>query len=53
MQNYQKSSIRLSDTKPLTIVEQACKKVTGFAELYNELRRFISINGKSDSALEN
>ncbi len=54
MHNFQnqKTSIRKSD-KPATIVEQACEKVSGFTELYNELKRSISINGKSESALEN
>lgn len=54
MQNYQnqKTSIRKSD-KPATIEEQACGKVSGFTELYNELKRSISIKGKSESALEN
>jgi hypothetical protein len=50
MQNYQKTSIRKSDKSP-TIVEQACESVFGFSELYNELKRSISINGKSVRAL--
>ena len=53
MQNFQTTSIRKSDEKPATFVEQACEKVSGFTELYNELKRSISINGKSESALDN
>ena len=53
MQIYQKKSIRTTDVKPATIVEQACEKVPGFTELYNELKRSITINGKSESALVN
>ena len=53
MQTYQKKSIRMTDVKPATIVEQACEKVPGFTELYNELKRSITINGKSESALSN
>jgi integrase/recombinase XerD len=37
----------------VTVVQQACNKVKGFSELYNELKRSISINGKSQSALIN
>ena len=43
MQIYQKKSIRIADVKPATIVEQACEKVPGFTELYNELKRSICI----------
>ena len=35
------------------IVQQACNKVIGFPELYKEMERSISINGKSQSALIN
>ena len=37
----------------VTIVAQACAKVTGFAQLYKDLERSISISGKSDSLLTN
>jgi site-specific recombinase XerD len=37
----------------VTVVQQACEKVKGFADLYWELKRSISINGKSQSALVN
>lgn len=35
------------------IVQEACPKVKGFSELYQELERSISINGMSQSALDN
>jgi len=37
----------------VTVVQQACEKVKGFADLYWELKRSISINGKSQSCLVN
>ncbi|MDR0795481.1 MAG: site-specific integrase [Tannerella sp.] len=53
MQTYQKKSIRVSRMKPAVIVDQACAKVPGFKELYNELKRSITIRGQSESALAN
>jgi site-specific recombinase XerD len=53
MQNHEKSSVRVLDSKPATIVEQACEKIIGFRALYNELKRSIVIEGKSESALQN
>ena len=53
MQFYQKKSNRMSEERPATIVEQACEKVPGFTELYNELVRSITIKGRSQSALTN
>ena len=53
MQTYQKKSILITDVKPAIIVEQECEKVPGFKELYKELERSITINGKSESALTN
>ncbi len=37
----------------VTIVAQACVKVTGFAQLYKEMDRSICISGKSGSLLTN
>ena len=37
----------------VTIVSQACAKVTGFAQLYKELERAINVSGKSTSTLTN
>ena len=37
----------------VTIVAQACAKVTGFAQLYKEMERSICISGKSGSLLTN
>ena len=40
-------------TDYVTIVQQACDKVTGFLLLYKEMERAISISGKSKSTLTN
>jgi site-specific recombinase XerD len=53
MQKFQKRSDRVFEMNPATIVMQACEKVPGFTELYNELKRSITISGKSGSALAN
>lgn len=37
----------------VTIVQQACNKVTGFEQLYKELERAINVSGKSTSTLTN
>ena len=37
----------------VTIVKQACNKVTGFSELYKEMERAISTTDKSKSTLTN
>lgn len=37
----------------VTIVEQACDKVTGFTKLYKDLERSINLSGKSKSTLTN
>lgn len=37
----------------VTIVQDACNKVTGFEQLYKELERAISVSGKSTSTLTN
>ena len=36
-----------------TLVQQASRKVTGFAQLYKELQRAINVSGKSRSTLTN
>lgn len=53
MQNEQTTVLRPMDKDYVTIVEQACGKITGFAELYKEMERAISITGKSKSTLIN
>jgi hypothetical protein len=53
MQKQQKRYPNFRDENYVSIVEQACTKVVGFRELYKELERSITINGKSQSALEN
>ena len=42
---------RPTDKNYVTIVKQACNKVTGFEQLYKEMERAISITGKSKSTL--
>ncbi len=37
----------------VTIVQEACNKVTGFEQLYKELERAINVSGKSTSTLTN
>ena len=44
---------RTMDKNYVTIVKQACNKVTGFEQLYKEMERAISITGKSKSTLTN
>lgn len=44
---------RPTDKDYVTIVKQACNKVTGFEQLYKEMERAISITGKSKSTLTN
>lgn len=47
------TGLRPTDKNYVTIVQQACNKVTGFSELYKEMERAISITGKSKSTLTN
>ena len=51
MQN--KSATGLRTTDYVTIVQQACTKVTGFTQLYSDLERSINVSGKSKSTLTN
>ena len=44
---------RPTDKNYVTIVKQACNKVTGFEQLYKEMERAVSITGKSKSTLTN
>lgn len=53
MQNNQTTGLRTAATDYVTIVQQACSKVTGFSELYKEMERSVSISGKSTSTLTN
>lgn len=53
MQNKQTTGLRPMDKDYVTIVKQACDKVTGFEQLYKEMERSISITGKSKSTLTN
>ena len=47
------TGLRPTDKNYVTIVQQACNKVTGFAQLYKEMERAICITGKSKSTLTN
>jgi len=49
----QTTGLRPMDKDYVTIVKQACDKVTGFEQLYKEMERAISITGKSKSTLTN
>lgn len=53
MHTKQTTGLRTAAKDYLTIVQQACDKVTGFSLLYKEMERGISISGKSKSTLTN
>lgn len=49
----QTTGLRTVANDYVTIVEQACAKVSGFEQLYKELERSICVSGKSNSTLTN
>jgi site-specific recombinase XerD len=53
MQTKQTTGLPTAASDYVTIVKQACLKVTGFSGLYKEMERAISITGKSKSTLTN
>ena len=53
MQNRQTTGLRTAGNDYVTIVQQACAKVTGFTKLYQDLERSINVRGKSKSTLIN
>lgn len=53
MQTKSTTGLRRAAKDYVTIVEQACDKVTGFSQLYKEMERAVSITGKSKSMLAN
>jgi site-specific recombinase XerD len=53
MQKQQTTGLRYASKDYVPVVERACSKVSGFSELYQELKRSISINGMSESSLVN
>jgi integrase/recombinase XerD len=53
MQNKQTTGLRVAASDYVTIVQQACDKVTGFTKLYQDLERSINVSGKSKSTLTN
>ncbi len=53
MQNKQTTSLHTAANNYVTIVQQACNKVTGFSKLYQDLERSINVSGKSKSTLTN
>ena len=53
MQTKQTTGLRTAANDYVTIVAQASGKVRGFADLYKEMERSISVSGKSSSTLTN
>ncbi len=53
MQTKQTTGLRTAAKDYVTIVQQACSKVTGFSDLCKEMERAICISGKSKSTLTN
>jgi integrase/recombinase XerD len=53
MQNKQTTGLGCKAKDYVTIVQQACDKVTGFTKLYQDLERSINVSGKSKSTLTN
>ena len=53
MQNKSATGLRTAATDYVTIVQQACNKVTGFTQLYSDLERSINVSSKSKSTLTN
>jgi integrase/recombinase XerD len=53
MQNKQTTGLHTAANNYVTIVQQACDKVTGFTKLYQDLERSINVSGKSKSTLTN
>ena len=53
MQTKQTTGLPTAANDYVTIVQQACNKVTGFLQLYKEMERSITITGKSRSTLTN
>ena len=51
MQTKQTTGLRTAATDYVTIVQQACDKVTGFLLLYKEMEPAVFISGKSKSTL--
>jgi integrase/recombinase XerD len=53
MQTKQTTGLPTAANDYVTIVQQACNKVTGFLQLYKEMERCVTITGKSRSTLTN
>ena len=53
MQTKQTIGLTSADKDYVTIVAQACAKISGFDGLYKEMERSISVGGKSVSTLVN
>ncbi len=53
MQTKQTTGLPTAAADYVTIVQQACLKVTGFSALYKQMERAMSITGKSKSTLTN
>jgi integrase/recombinase XerD len=53
MQNKPTSGPRRAAKDYVTVVQQACGKITGFTKLYQDLERSMNVTGKSKSTLTN
>ena len=53
MQNKPSTGLPTAATDYVTIVQQACNKVTGFTQLYSDLERSLNVSGQSKSTLTN
>jgi integrase/recombinase XerD len=53
MQTKQTTGLRCAANDYVTIVAQACAKISGFEQLYKEMERAINVSGKSRSTLTN
>jgi site-specific recombinase XerD len=53
MQNKETTSRGTRASDYVTIVQQACSKVSGFDKLYADFERYINVGGKSASTLTN
>lgn len=53
MQAKQTTGLRCAANDYVTIVAQACAKISGFEQLYKEMERAINVSGKSRSTLTN
>lgn len=53
MQKNRNRGLRIRAKKNIPITKQACNKITGFAELYQKIERFMNVNARSKSTFTN